>query len=965
MPLLTRLLLAFACLATVVRAQPAPAALPPAAPTDTIVRYLSGHGIDDAVPWDFSITGGRRAGEQTKIPVPWCWELQGFGTYAYGRGTPESRTPPTEQGKYGFTFDVPAAWQGRVVRLVFDGAMTDTEAWINGQSAGPVHQGAFYRFRYDITPLVKFGASNRLEVTVSKESANASVNNAERRGDYWNFGGIFRPVWLEVLPAQFIERTAIDARADGSFAADVFLGPGVAAGRVSAQIVDAQNRPVDAPFTADVAAGAEKVALHAQIDHPALWTAETPNLYRVRLTLATSGGAPVHTLSERFGFRTFEVRAGDGFYLNGQKIVLKGVCRHSFWPESGRALSPRLNYADVRFMKDANMNAVRMSHYPPDQEFLEACDELGMYVLDELGGWQKGYDTPTGQRLIGEMVRRDVNHPAILIWDNGNEGGWNAANDGEFAKWDPQQRIVIHPWAKLGAVDDRHYPVYSDLAKLDASGMIFTATEILHSLYDGGGGSGLHDYWAALSKAPHFGGAFFWMLADEGVMRTDQNNRLDVAGNLDADGISGPHREPEGSYFTIKQIWSPVQVGGLVVEDGVQIFPTVENHYDFTNLKQCTFSWSLAAFPTPGATAGHQVLASGEIAGPDIAPHASGRIVLPAGAGLVAGRADILYLTVKNPQGQALWTWSFPRAGSDTNNLYFGPGSPNPREENGQIIIGEGQAPELRFDKATGLLVSVSRGGQKYPLGAGPRFIAQELASRSSMRVGTPSAFRDLAGESTLVGISARTGKSYVIVEATYRGPLQNVTWLVAPDGEVQLDYTYSFDGTVDMLGVNFDCDQSAIKGVTYLGWGPYRSWQNRIEGTTFDVWHTAHNDTVPGVSWNYPEFQGYFRGVRWATLDTTAGPITITRKAAGPTTFAGNAADLDKSFFGLFTPHDAPAKDGPLMKLPETGIAFLDVIPAMRDKFKVQSQIGPQSAPQTVSGVHEGHVTFSFGPPK
>ena len=951
MPLLTRLLLAFACLATVVRAQPAPAALPPAAPTDTIVRYLSGHGIDDAVPWDFSITGGRRAGEQTKIPVPWCWELQGFGTYAYGRGTPESRTPPTEQGKYGFTFDVPAAWQGRVVRLVFDGAMTDTEAWINGQSAGPVHQGAFYRFRYDITPLVKFGASNRLEVTVSKESANASVNNAERRGDYWNFGGIFRPVWLEVLPAQFIERTAIDARADGSFAADVFLGPGVAAGRVSAQIVDAQDRPVGAPFTSDVAAGAEKVALHAQFDHPALWTAETPNLYRVRLTLATNGGASVHTLSERFGFRTFEVRAGDGFYLNGQKIVLKGVCRHSFWPESGRALSPRLNYADVRFMKDANMNAVRMSHYPPDREFLEACDELGLYVLDELGGWQKGYDTPTGQRLIGEMVRRDVNHPSILIWDNGNEGGWNAANDGEFAKWDPQQRIVIHPWAKLGVVDDRHYPVYSDLAKLDASGMIFTATEILHSLYDGGGGSGLHDYWAVLSKAPHFGGMFFWMLADEGVMRTDQDNRLDVAGNLDADGISGPHREPEGSYFTIKQTWSPVQVESFSNQGGTPTLPVVENHYDFTNLSKCTFAWSLAKFPAPGSTAGHQVLASGELPGPDVAPHASGKLVLPASAASLEGKADEIYLSVKDPQGKVLWTWSWPLA---KINLMAGPaggGAATVREADGVLIVTAGPI-ELRFDKTSGLLAALSRAGQKLPLGAGPRFLAQELASRGTSRVGTPTAFHDLAAASTLTGLKSQADRSGAVVEASYTGPLQKVTWHISPGGEVRLDYTYSFDGTVDIMGVNFDCDESAVKGVTYLGWGPYRSWQNRIEGTTFDVWHTAHNDTVPGVSWNYPEFQGYFRGVRWATLDTTAGPITI----------SSNAADPDKGYLGLFTPHDAPAKDGPLMKLPETGIAFLDVIPAMRDKFKVQSQIGPQSAPQTVSGTHEGHVTFSFG---
>src|ERR1044072_7355157 len=115
--------------------------------------------------------------------------------------------------------------------------MTDTEVWINGRSAGPVHQGSFYRFKYDITPLLKFDGPNLLEVTVSKESSNASVNNAERLGDYWNFGGIFRPVYLEALPQAFVDSTAIDARADGSFSVTVNIGGDVSSvSRVTAQI---------------------------------------------------------------------------------------------------------------------------------------------------------------------------------------------------------------------------------------------------------------------------------------------------------------------------------------------------------------------------------------------------------------------------------------------------------------------------------------------------------------------------------------------------------------------------------------------------------------------------------------------------------------------------------------------------------------------------------------------------------
>ena len=253
----------------------------------TKIRYLSGTGKDDAVIWDFFCTGGRKSGVWTRIRVPSCWETEGFGDYQYGGDRQRETKPfPKEQGKYRLTqFEIPAAWKGRIVRLVFDGSMTDTEVWVNGKSAGPIHQGSFYRFKFDITPLLKFGESNLLEVTVSKVSSNESVNRAERLGDYWNFGGIFRPVFLEALPPRFIDWTAIDARADGSFSVDVHL-PGVAAAdKISAQIVDASGASIGPPFVADISPNQDVVKLQTRIAAPKLWTAETPNLYRVRISL--------------------------------------------------------------------------------------------------------------------------------------------------------------------------------------------------------------------------------------------------------------------------------------------------------------------------------------------------------------------------------------------------------------------------------------------------------------------------------------------------------------------------------------------------------------------------------------------------------------------------------------------------------------------------------------------------------
>lgn len=147
--------------------------------------YLSGRGSDDPVAWDFYCTAGRRSGSWQRIGVPSQWEQEGFGTYCYGRWYKEGPAePPREEGIYRRTFEVPAAWRGRRVRLVFEGVMTDAEVTVNGRSAGPVHRGAFYEFDYDVTPLLRFGAENRIEVRVAKESADRSVNRAERMADW-------------------------------------------------------------------------------------------------------------------------------------------------------------------------------------------------------------------------------------------------------------------------------------------------------------------------------------------------------------------------------------------------------------------------------------------------------------------------------------------------------------------------------------------------------------------------------------------------------------------------------------------------------------------------------------------------------------------------------------------------------------------------------------------------------------
>lgn len=483
---------------------------------ETEIKYLSGTGSDRTVDWEFMVSDGRRANEWTTIAVPSNWELQGFGTYNYGGDVSKA----DETGIYKHTFSVPASWKDARVFIVFEGVMTDTRVEINGKQAGPVHQGGFYRFEYEISELLEYDSENVLAVTVDKMSKNESINQAERQADYWVFGGIYRPVYLKVVPREFIEWTAIDARADGKFSVDVFLNGVNRADRILAQIVSPNGQVLGDLFSARINQSA-RYRLSTQIDGHKTWTAENPNLYYVDIQLMDEKET-LHTIRERFGFRTIEVREGEGIFLNGFSIVLKGCDRHSFWPSTGRALSRNLCLDDVLTLKSMNMNAVRMSHYPPDTWFLDLCDEYGLYVLDELAGWQKPpYDTPTGQRLIKQIVKRDVNHPSILFWDNGNEGGWNTEVDDEWAKYDPQNRRVLHPWELAGGIDTDHYENYETTLKKLKSSNIFMPTEYLHGLYDGGHGAGLDDYWKAMWGHPLTGGMFLWVYADEAVVRTD------------------------------------------------------------------------------------------------------------------------------------------------------------------------------------------------------------------------------------------------------------------------------------------------------------------------------------------------------------------------------------------------------------------------------------------------------------
>ena len=924
-------------------------------------QYLSGTGCDDMVQWDFMCTDGRNSGKWTKIGVPSCWELQGFGTYQYGmrfygKAAPEGIA--SEKGLYKTEFTLPEAWAGRQILLVFEAVFTDAKVTINGRKAGNgTYQGGFTRHTIDVSDRVFTGKKkNRLEVEVSKESANSQVNLAERRADYWNFGGIWRPVYVVSKPMHNISRVAIDARMDGRFCADVYLNRALSASSIIVDFIDAAGKKVASSPATPVAGDEAKIDF--VVKNPRLWTAETPHLYTAVFTLKDSQGKTLHVERQRFGFRTIEYRhryagdAEDGVFINGKKVIMKGVNRHSFRPETGRTLSKAKNIEDVRLIKSMNMNAVRLSHYPADPEFLDACDSLGLYVECEQPGWHWAHETVVGSQIVEEMVARDVNHPSIIFWSNGNEGGFNYELEPVFAKFDPQQRVVLYPWANRNGFETKHYRSWGETAEFMRQKEIFMPTEFLHGLYDGGHGAGLKDYWQLMMSNPRCAGGFLWDLMDQAVVRSDQDGILDPVGNFGSDGIVGPHMEKEGSFHTIREVWSPVQLSynkAPASKKGESIVEVL-NAYDFTNLRDCRFTGRLLAMPKYGETK-VSTLSEFSIPAPTLAPGQRARLWT-----LEQPKGDVLSVTATDPHGEEIFTWAWPVLKDAENAAMQAEGAfVTKSETDTELTVIAGPATYI-FSKKSGLLQQVKTAGHTYSLANGPRFVAAKRSDRSQdgfYNHDDKEAFqkKTLYTEYEDQGAFSRFVLDKNTLTAYYEhGSLCQTVWKFQEDGSVRMEINAGFNGVVDLMGICFDYPEAKVSGKRWVGRGPYRVWQNRMEGPQYGYYETAYNDPIPGESWEYPEFKGYFADVSWMQLDTQEGRIGIEPEPA-------NACE--HPYIGVFTPRDG--RDHLLYDLPKTGLSLLSVIPAVRNKVNTTDLNGPSAQPHFVSGTQVYSAKLRF----
>jgi hypothetical protein len=568
---------------------------------------------------------------------------------------------------------------------------------------------------------------------------------------------------------------------------------------------------------------------------------------------------------------------------------------------------------------------------------------LGLYVLDELSGWQKFYSTKAGEPLVREMVTRDLNHPSIIFWDNGNEGGTNEELDDDFVKWDFSQRPVIHPHHRPGnafnGIDCNHYEDYYSTKNILNDSLIYMPTEFLHSQDDGGAAAGMADFWELHWHAKKSGGGFIWALLDEGIVRTDFNNVIDANGINANDGIMGPHREKEGSFYALREIFSPVKIWMKELPTNFNGRIELENRYHYTNLNQCTFQWALVNYRKPSEpVAAYSVMKNGNATAASIAPGATGSLSMSLPNDYKS--YDALVLVALDPFKKEIykWTWKV--------------------KNNEQLLDGV-----LTMNDST---TTITETDTTYALRGGENSVV--LNKKTGMLAGTKNVAMDnlsfakgpvlVQGNANVVSSRQYKEGNTNVVEFTYDGAMKYARWKMFGSGWISLEYEYALNGSYPFAGVSFNYPENYILGAKWLGKGPYRQWKNRTAGTPVNVWQNLYNNTQTSYPpLVYPEFKGYYGDISWMEFNTVEGKFYVASKDTG---LYVRLFD----FYGI----TGPVKSFP--ELPTGNISFLDCIPPIGGKLATNisnntSALGPQSEPNKITGTTKRTLYFYFGLPK
>ena len=538
------------------------------------------------------------------LAVPANWEVNGYGTPIYiSAGYPFKIDPPyvmrepkkdwttyverNPTGQYRRTFTLPDAWQGGQTFLRFEGVMSAFYVWINGQRVG-YSQGSMEPSEFNVTPYLQRG-DNQIAIEVYKYSDGSYLEDQ----DFWRFGGIHRDVLLYHTPDIRLRDVAVRASMDGILQINplfsVYNGETGEGYRLMATLLDGSatvgSDSVAVSEVLDLAHKASRMnewypqrgyrkfnRMQIKVDNPNLWSAEHPNLYTLKLELKSSDGQTIEHVTQQVGFRTIRIEGGQ-LLINGQPIKIRGVNRHEHDPHRARVMTEELMLQDLRLMKAAHINAVRLSHYPNCPRWYELCDSIGMYVMDEADAETHGLrgtlaSTPDwADAFLDRAVRmaeRDKNHPSVIFWSLGNESGYGpnqAAMSAWLHEFDPTRPVhyegaqgepdpstvdvisrfyprvmqeYLNPGIPEGSDQERaenaRWERLLEIANRTGDRCTWVGSDggprpVLTSEYAHSMGNALgnfKEYWDEINSNPRMLGGFIWDWVDQGIIRDDK-----------------------------------------------------------------------------------------------------------------------------------------------------------------------------------------------------------------------------------------------------------------------------------------------------------------------------------------------------------------------------------------------------------------------------------------------------------
>jgi len=563
------------------------------------------------------------------IEVPSCWQMKGYGkmsyTDLYYQFPINPPYVPTENptGIYRRSFHLDERVPGRRSILKFNGVDSAFDLWVNGEHAG-YSKVSRLPSEFDITSYVAAG-DNQITVRVYQWSDGTYLEDQ----DMWWLSGIFRSVELYQIPETTIEDIYVVTEFDGMYQdsdlkVQIKLGNRAAGEqivRVACELFDDQGELV-AQMEQEMAASAGTVndmMLKQRITAPKQWTAETPNLYSLLLTLY-EGEKAVEVIPLRIGFRCVEVKDGN-ITVNGKVIMLNGVNRHDHDPEHGRTVSKERMLQDILLMKRHNINAVRTAHYPNNEVFYDLCDQYGLYVIDEADLECHGFELIDRYDWLSDnkeweqsyvdraerMVMRDRNHASIIMWSLGNESsfGSNFQSMAQACKRLDPTRLVHYEGDRKAIVTDVYSTMYTRLERLkeigrdDEGKKPHLMCEYGHAM--GNGPGGLQEYQDVFRQYKRLQGGFIWEWCDHGIQQVDADGNTYFAyggdfgdeptnGNFCIDGLIYPDQTPSPALLEYKKVIEPVKTRAVDLKQGKI---EIENTYQFIDLSDLLLDWKI------------------------------------------------------------------------------------------------------------------------------------------------------------------------------------------------------------------------------------------------------------------------------------------------------------------------------------------------------------------------------------